>query len=71
MTFTKSIDRLEPENKTPLLLCEGARCLDGDHVPHTFVRRELRRTQGPGVAWFDIFRCDECGHERVYGASEF
>jgi hypothetical protein len=61
------MDAAQPENRTPLLLCEGT-CEPGAVQPHTFVERRRRGRVVDETFTYDfIFECDWCGCRRAFG----
>ena len=65
---THDVPDVVPHNTHPWIMCEGA-C---GYSPHTFHRRQrIRSSVFSGMTVCEIFRCDACGHERVYGAMAY
>ena len=69
MAFSNRVASWFPENIHPILLCEGS-CGKQEHRPHTFRRRQRNQDVIGGQTYYELFACDTCGHERVYGAME-
>lgn len=52
---------------TPILPCRGGRCVPERPARHRFTRFAERVEAGVLTDIDAMYRCDECGHERVWG----